>query len=362
MLYGKIQIMKTHAIIPIFIPHKGCPNDCVFCNQKAITARTADVSPEDVKNLIERYLPTLENRGLETIEVAFFGGSFTGIPLEEQSAFLAVAKEYKDADKIHKIHMSTRPDYINEEILDNLKKYDADIIELGVQSFDPEVLVASNRGHKVDDIYKACELIKSYGFELGIQLMIGLPEDSLEKCIYSANEAVKIGPSIARLYPTIVLNDTELFEMYRRGEYKPMTTDEAVAITKEMYNILDEAGINIIRVGLKSTDLITEGGEIQGHTYHPAFRQLVEGEIAKEQLEEQLRALLEEAASPKAKEMPNAATACTFAFMSSGTSFSNMIGNSRANKIYFEEKYPDLKIRFKTDPSLEDGKYIVVKC
>lgn len=353
--------MKTHAIIPVFIPHKGCPNDCVFCNQKAITARTADVSPEDVKNLIERYLPTLENRGLETIEVAFFGGSFTGIPLEEQSAFLAVAKEYKDAGKIHKIHMSTRPDYIDEEILDNLKKYDADIIELGVQSFDPEVLAASNRGHKVDDVYKACELIKSYGFELGIQLMIGLPEDSLEKCIYSANEAVKIGPSIARLYPTIVLNDTELLEMYRRGEYDPLTTDEAVAITKEMYKILDEAGINIIRVGLKSTDLITEGGEIQGHTYHPAFRQLVEGEIAKEQLEEQLRTLLGEAATPKAKEMPGTATTCTFAFMSSGTSFSNMIGNSRANKIYFEEKYPDLKIRFKTDHSLEDGKYVVVK-
>ncbi|MDO5414674.1 MAG: radical SAM protein [Bacillota bacterium] len=354
--------MKTHAIIPVFIPHKGCPNDCVFCNQKAITARTADVSPEDVKNLIERYLPTLENRGLETIEVAFFGGSFTGIPMEEQSAFLAVAKEYKDRGLIHKIHMSTRPDYINEDILDNLKKYDADIIELGVQSFDPQVLAASNRGHEADDVYKACDLIKRYGFELGIQLMIGLPEDSLEKCIYSANEAVKIGPSIARLYPTIVLNDTELLEMYRRGEYDPLTTEEAVAITKEMYKILDDAGINIIRVGLKSTDLITEGGEIQGHTYHPAFRQLVEGEIAREQLEDQLQALLKKADTPKAKETLCDPEKCAFAFVSSGPSFSNMIGNSRANKIYFEEKYPDLKIRFKSDPSLEDGKYIVVEC
>ncbi len=338
--------MKKHAIIPVFIPHKGCPNDCVFCNQKAITARTADVSPEDVKNLIERYLPTLQGRGLETIEVAFFGGSFTGIPMEEQSAFLAVAKEYKDNGIIDKIHMSTRPDYINREILDNLKKYDADIIELGVQSFDPEVLAASNRGHEAEDVYKACELIKEYGFELGIQLMIGLPKDSLEKCIYSANEAVKIGPSIARLYPTIVLNDTELLEMYRRGEYTPMTTDEAVAITKEMYKILDGAGINIIRVGLKSTDLITEGGEIQGHTYHPAFRQLVEGEIAREQLEEQL----------------NGVTTGTFTFLSNGTSFSNMIGNAKANKLYFSEKYPDLKIAYKVDHSLEDSKYIVVKC
>ena len=181
---------KKHAIIPVFIPHRGCPNDCVFCNQKAITARQADVTPDDVKNIIETYLPTLSGRGLEEIELAFFGGSFTGIPLEDQSAFLQVAKEYKDRGLIDKIHMSTRPDYITREILDNLKKYDADIIELGVQSFAPDVLEASNRGHKVEDVYEACELIKKYGFDLGIQLMIGLPGDSPEKCIFSAQEAV----------------------------------------------------------------------------------------------------------------------------------------------------------------------------
>ena len=305
------------------------------------------MTPEDVKNLIERYLPTLQNRGLETIELAFFGGSFTGIPMDEQSAFLAVAKEYKDKGIIDKIHMSTRPDYINRDILDNLKKYDADIIELGVQSFDPEVLTASNRGHSAEDVYKACDLIKEYGFELGIQLMIGLPQDNLEKCIYSANESVKIGPSIARLYPTIVLNDTELYNMYEAGIYDPLTTDQAVEITKKMYRILDEAGINIVRVGLKSTDLITEGGEVRGHTYHPAFRQLVEGQLAREELEKQLTQQLKNADS--------------FAFLSNGTSFSNMIGNAKANKIYFAEKYPNLKITYKVDHSLEHGKFIVVK-
>lgn len=356
--------MKTHAIIPVFIPHRGCPNDCVFCNQKAITARTSDVKPQDVRNLIENYLPTLQNRGLETIEVAFFGGSFTGIPIEEQSAFLAVAGEYKRKGLIHKIHMSTRPDYIDCNILDNLKKHDADIIELGVQSFDPQVLEASNRGHSAEDVYRACELIKEYGFELGIQLMIGLPEDSMEKCIYSAEETVKIGPSIARLYPTIVLNDTELFNMYKAGTYKPLTSDEAVSVTKEMYRILDGAGINIIRVGLKSTDLITDGGEIQGHTYHPAFRQLVEGEIAREQLEERLLTFLENRQEERLralheKDMPKMRS---FEFISSGASFSNMVGNARANKIYFAEKYPDIKIRFKVNSSLEDGRYVVVEC
>lgn len=353
--------MKTHAIIPVFIPHKGCPNDCVFCNQKAITARTADVTPEDVKNLIERYLPTLQNRGLETIELAFFGGSFTGIPMEEQSAFLAVAKEYKDKGIIDKIHMSTRPDYINREILDNLKKYDADIIELGVQSFDPEVLEASNRGHSADDVYKACDLIKEYGFELGIQLMIGLPKDNMGKCIYSANEAVKIGPSIARLYPTIVLNDTELYNMYEAGAYEPLTTEKAVDITKEMYRILDNAGINIVRVGLKSTDLITEGGEVRGHTYHPAFRQLVEGQLAREELESQLIEFLKTASPNEDQALPNESNKFTFAFLSNGTSFSNMIGNAKANKVYFAEKYPNIKITYKVDLSLEHGQFVVVK-
>ncbi len=355
--------MKTHAIIPIFIPHRGCPNDCVFCNQKAITARTADVTPEDVRHTIDRYLPTLQDRGLETIEVAFFGGSFTGLPIEEQSDFLATAKEYKDKGLIHKIHMSTRPDYIDEAILDNLKAYDADIIELGVQSFDADVLSESNRGHSTEDIYKACRLIKEYGFELGIQLMVGLPGDSREKCIFSAKEAVRMKPSSARLYPTIVLNDTELSRMYREGTYTPLSTEEAVSTTKEMYKILHDVGITILRVGLKSTDLITEGGEIQGHTYHPAFRQLVEGAIAREMLETQLLTFhmptdnaqlqpFQEKAPPEAQ---------TFTFASSSNSFSNMIGNAKRNKLYFADKYPELKIKYKVDHTLEDGHYVVVK-
>ena len=277
--------MKKHAIIPIFIPHKGCPNDCVFCNQKKITARQAPVTGENVINTIETWLSTLEPAKTETIEIAFFGGSFTGIPIEEQSAYLAIAKKYKDAGRIHKIHMSTRPDYINEEILDNLKSYDADVIELGVQSFDDEVLRLSGRGHDSAVVYKSSKLIQDYGFELGIQLMIGLPGDSLKSCIFSAEETVKIGPSIARLYPTVVIQDTALYDQYINGQYIPLTQVEAVLRTKEMYKILTEAGINIIRVGLKSTDIISENGDISSKTYHPAFRQLVEGELAKEALE-----------------------------------------------------------------------------
>ncbi len=361
--------MKKHAIIPVFIPHRGCPNDCVFCNQKAITARQPDVNPSDVRSIIDTYLPTLSGRGLQTIEVAFFGGSFTGLPIEEQSAFLEVAAEYKHKGLIDKIHMSTRPDYIDRDILDNLRQYGADTIELGVQSFDDAVLVAAGRGHTAEDVYRACDLIHEYGFELGIQLMIGLPGDSLEKCLYSSRETVRMKPSIARLYPTIVLRDTALFEMYKAGLYHPLTTEEAVVITKEMYRILTGAGINIIRVGLKSTDLISGSGEESdqtwGHTYHPAFRQLVEGEIAREDIEAQINRLLEATAqlSEATAQFHESTAACAqdsankkrrITVSSNGVSFSNMIGNSACNRNYFETHYPDLSIRFTVDDSLPD--------
>lgn len=340
--------MKKHAIIPIFIPHKGCPNDCVFCNQKKITARQDAITGADVENTIETWLSTLETRKLATIEIAFFGGSFTGIPMEEQSAYLSIAKKYKDAGRIHKIHMSTRPDYIDEKILDNLKRCGADTIELGVQSFDDRVLALSNRGHDSAAVYKACQLIKEYGFELGIQLMIGLPADSLETCLYSARETVKIGPSIARLYPTIVIRDTELYEQYLRGEYTPLSQEEAILRTKEMYKILEEAGINIIRVGLKSSDIINESGDISGGTFHPAFRQLVEGEIARERIEEKL------AGTDFDRKVRTKVT-----FYANSKSFSNLIGNSGRNKKFFLEKYPHLNILYKVNDLLTDNQFEV---
>lgn len=264
--------MKKHAIIPIFIPHRGCPNDCVFCNQKAITARSSDVSPEDVRNTIETYLPTLTGAALRPSSWPFSAAAFTELSIAGAVGFPGSCQRIQRRRLIDKIHMSTRPDYIDRDILDNLKTYDGDIIELGVQSFDPDVLRASNRGHTVEDVYSACRLIKEYGFTLGIQLMIGLPGDSPAKSIASAKETVRLAPQLARLYPTIVLQDTRLLQMYEEGIYQPLTTEEAVSTTKEMYRILSGAGITILRVGLKSTDLITEGEAVCGHTFHPAFR------------------------------------------------------------------------------------------
>ncbi|MDD4564139.1 MAG: radical SAM protein [Eubacteriales bacterium] len=352
--------MKTHAIIPIFIPHLGCPNDCVFCNQKAITARMQPLGKDDVRDIIEKYLPTLSNRGIKTVEAAFYGGSFTGIPIRLQQEYLSVAKEYKDKGLIQKIHLSTRPDYIDSAILDNLKSCGADIIELGVQSFDEEVLRLSNRGHSRESVFRASEMVKDYGFELGLQLMIGLPGDTHEKSIRSAAEAVKIKPSIARIYPTIIIQNTELDHMYQRKEYIPLTLEDAVRTAKGMYLILKNSGINVIRIGLKSTDIINENGQIIGGTYHPAFRQLVEAEIARENLEKQLQEIIKSSHIPDKKSQKNfnEKTPPVIGFYSNGPSFSYMIGNRKSNKLYFEKKYPHVRFTFHVDPNLANQAYL----
>jgi len=352
--------MKTHAIIPVFIPHRGCPNDCVFCNQRKITARQDTVTPESARKTIDTWLTTLS--GIKTVEIAFFGGSFTGIPLEEQSAFLTVAKEYKDAGKVQKIHLSTRPDYINEEILDNLKAYSVDIIELGVQSLDDRVLEASGRGHDAAAVYRAGRLIQKYGFTLGIQLMVGLPGSSPESEIYSAKETVRIGPQLARLYPTVVLPETQLYEMYLAGTYLPMTEEDAVRRTKEMYKILHTAGIRIIRVGLKSSDIMTDshsGGA--ANTFHPAFRQLVEGEIAREELEKQINELYPGIRDPH-NDLWQFCPACLF--VSTEKERNSLFGHKGANKAYFAREYPGLNIQYVTDRQagirLAEGEYRVI--
>lgn len=336
------HIMKNHAIIPIFIPHHGCKNQCVFCNQHVITARSHTPGADEIEEIIDTWLGTLERNRPKTIEIAFFGGSFTGIPVSMQSECLSIAKKYKDAGRIDKIHMSTRPDYISENILNNLKHYDADTIELGVQSFDPEVLMLSKRGHSAEDTEKACRLIHEYGFELGIQLMTGLPGDTREKAIYSAEKAVEMKPSIARIYPTVVLENTELNEMYKRGEYIPPSEKESVETAAEVYKVLASAGIQIIRVGLKSTDLVTNSSDASGE-YHPAFRQLVEGHIALEKMEAQL----------------NSNMSGTVTFTSNPKSFSNMIGHKGVNRKHLHSKYPDLEIKYMTDSTLSDYEYLL---
>ncbi|MGL6114743.1 MAG: elongator complex protein 3 [Cetobacterium sp.] len=266
-----------HYNIPVFISHFGCPNDCVFCNQKKINGRETDVTLEDLKEIIDSYLKTLPKKSKK--EVAFFGGTFTGISLKLQEDYLRIVKPYIDRGEIQGIRLSTRPDYINEEIMALLKKYGVTTIELGVQSLDPLVLKRTARYYPENVVYEACELIKKSNINLGIQVMIGLPEATLEKDIETAKKVIELQPDIARIYPTLVIKETELAKMYLEKKYNPLTLDEAIERTKKIYSLFLMNGINVIRVGLQPSDDLREEGNVLGGPFHPAFRELVEGEI-----------------------------------------------------------------------------------
>ncbi|MGL4627996.1 elongator complex protein 3 [Cetobacterium sp.] len=266
-----------HYNIPIFISHFGCPNDCVFCNQKKINGRETDVTTDDIKNIIETYLKTLPKKSKK--EVAFFGGTFTGISIKLQEEYLSVVYEYIKSGLVDGIRLSTRPDYIDEEIVTMLKKYGVTTVELGVQSLDENVLKQTHRFYPMEKVFIASKLIQDAGIELGIQLMLGLPGSTDESDYLSAVKTVGLKPDIARIYPTLVIKETEMADMFKQGTYAPLTLDEAVKRCKKIYSLLDYNNINIVRVGLQPTDDLNDDENVLGGPFHPAFRELVVGEI-----------------------------------------------------------------------------------
>lgn len=266
--------MKKY-IIPYFVPHIGCPVGCVFCNQNEITGVESDLEP--LGTVVNRYLSYFSER--REVELAFYGGSFTAINEKLRLKLLREGKDLIDKGLISSIRISTRPDAIDTNILQELQYHGVKVIELGVQSLDPEVLKLSNRGHNVECVYESCDLIKSHGFTLGLQQMLALPGDTLEKSIYTAREFVKLSPEIVRIYPTLVVKNTKLEQMYQDKTYAPLTLDEGVRWAKEVLRIYNENGVNVIRVGLQPTDNINYGGDLVAGPFHPAFRQLVEESI-----------------------------------------------------------------------------------
>ena len=274
--------MKKEYIIPIFVPHLGCPNDCTFCNQKKISGQTKNVKAEDVKNTIEYYLNNFKD-GNKYIEVAFFGGSFTGIDVDKQKELLSVAYEYIKNKKIDSIRISTRPDYINKEILKMLKSYGVKTIELGVQSTNDYILNKSKRGHTFEDVKKASKLIRKNGFILGHQMMVGLPESTRQDEINTAKDLIKLKPKIVRIYPVLVIKGTQLEKDYESGEYTPLTVEQAVETAKDLLVLFNKKKINVIRIGLQNTNEITDPNskksQVVAGPCHPAFRQLVESRL-----------------------------------------------------------------------------------
>lgn len=271
--------MKKQYIIPIFVPHLGCPNDCIFCNQKSISGQKTNMTKEKAKKIIDDYLKSMTDENAQ-IEIAFFGGSFTAIEIERQEELLQTAYEYVKSGKVESIRVSTRPDCIDKEILKRLKKYKVKTIELGVQSANDYILKRANRGHTFEDVKKASKLIRWYGFKLGHQMMVGLPESTRIDEINTAKALVKLKPKMIRIYPVLVVKNTKLEEEYEQGIYEPLSVVQAVEICKEIVRIFADKKIDIIRIGLQSTDEISdpqnEKSEVVAGPYHPAFRQLVE--------------------------------------------------------------------------------------
>lgn len=270
---------KSYYIIPIFVPHLGCPHDCIFCNQKRISGVERPLESNELHKEIENTLSTLDYTNNPRVEIAFFGGSFTGIEKTLQEKYLEIGYSYIQQGKVHGLRLSTRPDYITDEILERLKKFGVDVIELGVQSMHDDVLMAANRGHNKEDVIRACALIKAYGFTLGIQLMPGLPLDTVERFKISIDEAIKLEPEVMRLYPTLVIKDTELADDFKLMRYKPMTLDDAVRACSYGLEKCLENKIQVIRLGLQPSDTVSTDGDVLAGPFHPTFRQLVEGEL-----------------------------------------------------------------------------------
>ena len=264
-------------VIPIFIAHQGCPHLCIFCDQHTITGHSVledgPVSPATVKETIDQWLEHPRKKQRNDVQVAFYGGSFTGLPMERQKDLLDAVKSYIDNGQVNSIRISTRPDYIDENIVAFLQEHSVSIVELGIQSLDLSVLEASARGHSVEQSVSAIHLLKAKGFTVGAQLMCGLPQDSTSKLLATTKRVAVLAPDFVRIYPALVIKGSELEKLYLDGSYAPLSLLKAVALTCRMKNIFAEHHIKVVRMGLQPSQELEK--KVVAGPYHPAFGELV---------------------------------------------------------------------------------------
>ncbi len=273
-----------HITVGLFVPHRGCPNQCSFCNQKSISGQLSELTTDDVHQAVKKAMENLELNGAE---IAFFGGSFTAIEREYMLSLLSAAAGYVDYKKFKGIRISTRPDCIDDEICKILKEYKVTAVELGAQSMDDNVLILNKRGHTSEDVENAVNMLKAYGFETGLQMMTGLYGSDKNESIETAEKIISLSPDTVRIYPTVVLEKTHLAELFEKGEYIPQTVEQAVEICSELLVLFYKADIRVIRVGLHSGGNV-EDGFIAG-AYHPAFKELCESRIYFNLISEKLK-------------------------------------------------------------------------
>lgn len=321
----------SHANISVFIPHMGCPNACSFCNQRTISSTAHAPSPDEAEDIIRGAYEYMSPEKRRNTEIAFFGGSFTAIDREYMISLLEVADRYITCENgFCGIRISTRPDCIDEEILMLLKKYHVTAIELGAQSMNDRVLEMNMRGHTSDDVRRSAAMIKSYGFELGLQMMVGLYGSSPADELYTMNEIVRCYPATARIYPVAVLEGTKLAELYKEGKYVLYPFDECVKLCAEIYSTFVKNNIRVIRMGLHAEDGV-EQNAVAGF-YHPAFGEIVRTEIIRKIIEENLT---------EGENLCEAPPRLT----------SSLSGYKRSNRIYFADR----NVKFLTNKELPEN-------
>ncbi len=309
--------------IPLFIPHEGCGHDCVFCNQRKITGLQTSVTPEKAGDEITEILGTIKNPDCD-IEIAFFGGSFTGLDIGLQRRFFEVASAFKD-ERIRGIRLSTRPDYINKRVLEQCLEFGVKTIELGVQSASDRVLEMNRRGHTFAQVETAARMIKSAGIDLGLQMMVGMygsdPAEDIETC----RRIIGLEPACTRIYPTLVLKDTLLEQLYKSGQYEPYSLGRAVGVSAEILSMFRKSGVEVIRVGLYPGEDLRSDGNIVSGPFHPAFGELVENRIYRNKIEADI--------------INQGLKNCEYEISAKPSETSKIIGQKGANREYFKQKY-----------------------
>ncbi len=311
------------CILPIFVPHAGCPNDCVFCNQKRISGSLLPASAETVRDAVSVLEPG------SGYELAFYGGSFTAIPEAEQDALLAAVIPVRESGAVSAIRISTRPDAITEEKLARLRLYGVETVELGAQSMCNEVLLRSGRGHTSEDTVKAAKLVKDAGFTLILQMMTGLPGGDDARDIETARAIAALRPDGVRIYPTVIIQNTPLEELWRAGKYRAHTVEDAVRVCARILPIFDSAGIPVIRLGLNPSDELSGGAAVAG-AYHPALGELVRSRLWRDKAEAMLSGV-----EPGEEVVLGVAR----------SRISVMTGQHRANVSYLQERFALRSVR-----------------
>lgn len=276
--------MAKHFNIPVFLPELACPFQCSYCNQAAISGIKRMPGTMEVKQLIERNLHSFP-KGDKEVEIAFFGGNFTGLSPGLQREYLSLAEEYVATTEIKGIRLSTRPDYISKPVLDLLKEYSVTTIELGAQSLDDEVLALSGRGHTAAQVLSAAAQIRDYGFRLGLQMMVGLPGDNFEKSLHTAETIIAAGADETRIYPCLVIRDTALEKEFNSGKFQVSDLQTAVTWVAQLLLLFERAGVRVIRIGLHPSEDFSTGGLVAG-PFHPSLKEMVLSEIWKSLFDE----------------------------------------------------------------------------